>query len=394
MSLPSTQHEALANLDPLLQPFEDINDNPTYSDQRSSFFYTPANVIIENNNSNKQSTLLPRILHYLERFSGIFYSLIASLLFTCSNFIIQQLDVVLLDVFLVRFVIQGFFSFGYILYKGYHPFSSNYHNLLILIRSIIAAMGSICFYLGLDLLPLPDLITIRYTQVVWTAILSSIIFRERLTLPTIVASISTLLGVVCVAQPSFLFTKSNITNGTLSIPMNNNSKQHISGMFIAMLCAISISLGIILMKKLLEYKVRESIMMFYFILTTFSLLLIKQIHFWIFSKTNHRKFHIPTIYLTKHFIAATSLATLQLIPMVLTQKAIKREHPSIVTVVQATDIIFALILKNIFLTEKSNRLALIGSTLVLISIFILGGHKFWLDRRNRIRLSTKIEETN
>ncbi|CAF4580639.1 unnamed protein product, partial [Rotaria magnacalcarata] len=38
------------------------------------------------------------------------------------------------------------------------------------------------------MLPLPDLTTIRYTQVVWTALLALIIFRDRITLPTIIAS--------------------------------------------------------------------------------------------------------------------------------------------------------------------------------------------------------------
>ena len=382
MSSSSLQNEAIAVLDPLLQPFEDLHNNPKYFERRSSIFYHPTSIT---DDTAQQATLLAKSLSYFERFSGILYSLLASLLFTCSNFIIQQLDVVLLDVFLIRFFIQGLISFGYILYKGYHPFSSNYHSFLILIRSIIAATGSICFYLGLHLLPLPDLITIRYTQVVWTAILSLIIFRERVTLPTIVASISTLAGVVCVAQPSFLFLKSNVTNETLLTMTQENTKSRFTGMFVALLCAISISLGIILAKKLFEFKIRQSLIMFHFILTTFFLLLFIQTYYWTLSKTNQRKFHIRTNYLTKDFLIATFLATLQLIPMVFTQKAIKREHPSIVTVIQASDILFALILTNVFSRNKSNGLALIGSTLVFLSIFIIGGHKFWLDRQKRIR---------
>ena len=78
--------------------------------------------------------------------------------------------------------------------------------------------------------------------------------------------------------------------------------------------------------------------------------------------------------------------------MVLSQKSIKREHPSIVTVVQASDILFAIILQNIFSTNKSNGLALIGSTLVLTSIVIVGAHKLWQDRQNRTCISTSIQE--
>jgi len=395
-TIDSTPQEAVAFLDPLLQPFDDQNENPVYYSHRSSIFYSPATVIDENHEENndpdKKSNYFTKIFSYIERFSGIIYSLIASLLFTSSNFLIKQLDVVLLDVFLIRFVIQGLISLGFIIYKGYHPFSSNFNGLLIFIQSLIAATSSVCFYIGLLLLPLPDLITIRFTQVVWTALLALIIFRERITLPTILASLLTLIGVIFIAQPSFIFTKSKIFNETLQNSLSKNNEQRLLGMSIALLCAFSISMSIVLNKKLLEKKVRQSIIMFHFILTTFTILLIIQIHYWVFSKTNQQKFNIKKIYLTKNFIYATILATLQLIPMVLSQKSIKREHPSIVTVVQAADILFAIILQNIFSTNKSNGLALIGSTLVLTSIVIVGVHKLRQDRRNRICLPTLIQE--
>jgi drug/metabolite transporter (DMT)-like permease len=391
-TIDSSSQEAIAGLDPLLQPFDDQNDDPIYYSRHSSVFYIPATVIDDNNEENIDSNKKSKICSYIERFSGIIYSLISSLLFTCSNFIIKQFDVVLLDVFLIRFVIQGLISFGYIIYKGYHPLSSNYNGLLIFIRSLIAATGSICFYIGLVLLPLPDLTTIRYTQVVWTALIALIIFRERITLPTILASILTLIGVICVAQPSFVFKKSKTFNETSQISLSKNNEERLLGMFIVLLCAFSTSMSVVLNKKLLVKKVRQSIIMFYFILTTFIFLLIIQTYYWTFSKTNQRKFDIKKNYLTKNFIYATILATLQLIPMILSEKSIKREHPSIVTVVQASDILFAIILQNIFSINKSNRLALIGSTLVLTSIVIVGAHKLWQDRQNRTCLPTTIQE--
>ncbi|CAF1402747.1 unnamed protein product [Adineta steineri] len=393
-STKSSPEIAVANLDPLLQSINDVNDDITYFDRKSSIFYHPVNIIDENDeeniDSNQKFHICTKCFCYIKRFSGILYSLIAALLFTCSNFIIKQLDVVLLDVFLIRFLIQGLISYVYITYKDYHVFPSNINNLLMFSRSFMAAVGSVCFYLGLELLPLPELSTLRYTQVIWTALLVLIIFRERITLPIIIASILTLIGVICVAQPTILFTKSNPINETLQISLKNDN-QRLKGVFVAIFCAFSISMGIVLNKKLLEQKVRQSVIMFHFILTTTFMLIITQTYYWVFSKTNQRKFNIKEIYLTENFIYATILATLQLIPMVLTQKSIKREHPSIVTVVQASEILFSLILQNIFLAKKSNGLAIIGSILVLTSIFILGGHKLWLDRQNRTHQPIKIQ---
>ncbi|CAF2532096.1 unnamed protein product [Rotaria sp. Silwood2] len=386
---------ATTTIDPLLHTFDDPHDPPEYYRQPSSVFYVPATVTSEcdseNINSNEKFSLFKKCFRYLERFSGIFYASLSSLLFTCSNFIMQQLDVILLDVFLIRFFLQGIISFGYIIYKGYHRFLFS-NGLLVFIRSLIAATGSLCFYFGLVFLPLPDLITLRYTQVVWTALLALIIFRERITIPIIIASIFTLVGVIGVTQPSFIFTKSNTFNETLQVSLTNKSETRLLGIFVALLCAFSISMGIVLAKKLLEKKVRQSIILFHFILITFIFLLISQTYYWTYSKRCHQKFDIKKNYLTKTFFYATMLATLQLIPLILLQKSIKREHPSIVTIAQASDILFAIILQNVFSTIKSNTYALIGSTFVLTSIIIVGGHKLWQDRKHRICLPTSIEE--
>ncbi|CAF3527431.1 unnamed protein product [Rotaria socialis] len=389
--------EAIASLNPLLQPFDDeTSDSETCSGQLPVFQIVHTDTS-ENSNGNidfskNQNNIFRKYCCYLQRFSGIIYALLASLLFTCSNFIIQKLDVILLDVFLVRFFFQGILSLGFIVYKGYHPFS-NCNGLLVFIRSVIAATGSVCFYLGLAFLPLPDLMTLRYTQVVWTALLALIIFRERITFPIVIASTLTLIGVIGVAQPSFLFTNSTIINGTSQATLTNNDDKRALGMFVALLCAFSISMGIVLNKKLIERKVRQSIILFHFILTTFMMLLIIQTYHWTLSKTNQQKFNIKQVYLTKNFIYATILATLQLIPMVLSQKSIKREHPSVFTIVQASDIVFAIILHNVFSKVKSNGFVLLSSALVLTSIIIVGTHKLWQDRKHATHLPISIDET-
>ena len=173
-----------------------------------------------------------------------------------------------------------------------------------------AATGSVCYYLAFSRLPLSDLSTIRYTQVIWTAVLAFLIYRERITLSIIIACILTLAGVTCVAQPSFLFTKLRDMNETLPISLSENSDKRLLGMLFALLCAVLLSASIILTKKLFEKKVCHSIIIFHFILTTSIFLIIHQIYYWAFSGINHQKFDINN-YLTKKFMYATILATLQ-----------------------------------------------------------------------------------
>jgi drug/metabolite transporter (DMT)-like permease len=390
---PSIQ-EAAASLDPLVQSINDQGDEPVYTRRLSSVFYLPASAVNDNAEENingKKPNTITRCLTFMGRFSGITYALVASLLFTCSNFAFKQLDIIIFDVLIIRFFTLALISFGFIMYKGYRLIP-DCNVFLILIRSLFAAGGSILYYLGLTLLPLPDLTTIRYTQVVWTALLALIIFRERISIPTIMASVLTLIGVVCVAQPTFLFPQPKILNETLGETFTTDNNKRLFGMVVAVSCALSISISIVLNKKLMQRNVRQSIIMFYFFLITPIILLIIQIHYWVFSKTKRQEFNFKKVFITKDFIFATIIGVLQLVPMILLQKSVKREHPSIVTVVQSSDILFAIILQNAFTSSKTNLIALIGSMLVLTSIFIVGGHKLWLDRQNRTCIPTSIEE--
>jgi drug/metabolite transporter (DMT)-like permease len=73
---------------------------------------------------------------------------------------------------------------------------------------------------------------------------------------------------------------------------------------------------------------------------------------------------------------------------ILIQKAIKREHPAIVTLLGSADIIFALILQNVFTTKRSNMFALMGSILVIFSVLILGLAKFINDREKKANIES------
>ncbi|CAF0993414.1 unnamed protein product [Adineta steineri] len=393
-SSPLSPQEAAATLDPLVQPLNDHDGLPVYTRRQSSIFYIPANRLNDFDDisiDEKKSNIIKQYLVYTERFSGILYALLASLLFSCSNFALIKLNIIIFDVLVIRFSVLALISLGFIIYKGYSLYP-DCNGILVIIRSIFAAGGSICFYLAISYLPLPDLTTVRYTQVVWTALLALIIFRERITIPTILASILTLAGVICVAQPTFLFPPTKIFNETTQERLTNDTTKRSIGMLVSVTCALAISMSIVLNKKLIQKQVRQSIIMLYFLSITSIVLIIIQIHYWNFSKTRTQEFNFQKIYLTKNFILASFISILQICPMVLSQKAIKREHPSIVTVVQSSDIIFAIILQNMFSINKTNLMALIGSILVIASIFIVGGHKLWLDRQNRMCISTTIPD--
>lgn len=97
-----SSQEAVASLDPLVQPFNDQDSKLVYTTRRqSSIFYVS---IIDENIHEQNSNMITRCLVYMERFSGILYALLASFLFSCSNFVLVQLNIIIFDVLIIRFL--------------------------------------------------------------------------------------------------------------------------------------------------------------------------------------------------------------------------------------------------------------------------------------------------
>lgn len=217
---------------------------------------------------------------------------------------------------------------------------------LLLINLFFAVTGFLSFFIGYRYIPLPDLTTIRYTQVIWIAIIAAIIYRERPTIPTVFAMLLTLIGVVLVAQPKFDF-----------------QSQRFIGLMIAFYCSIAMSWMIVLNKILMsKYKINYRLILFQF---TFVSLIIVTIHL-LYTRWNQ----FERLF-TWNYLYASLACLLQIIASEFALKSVQIEHPCIFTIVQSSDILFSILLQNLFSPIKSNFLSLIGSMLVLMSILII-----------------------
>ncbi|CAF1672714.1 unnamed protein product [Rotaria magnacalcarata] len=310
----------------------------------------------------------------LQRFEGILYALLAAFLFTTAVFITKELKVELVDALVLRFLLQTLMLIIYIkLRKNYSLFqqSTRRETSFLLINAISATAGFFAFFLGSHYLPLPDLTTIRYTQIIWTTIIAAIIYCEKPSIPIILAVLLTTVGVVFVAQPKFLFEKISSTNKN---KIAKDHHQHLVGLFIALFSSIAMSITLLSNKYLLlKYKTKHSIIVCQFTLLSFCAVVIHLFYKYYFL--TDRIQCLKRDFINWRYLCASLVCLLQIIASIFIQKAVKREHPSIFTIVQSSDILFSILLQNIFSSMKSNLLSIVGSILVLTSIFIISGYK-------------------
>ena len=316
------------------------------------------------------------------RFSGILYALLAACLFTSSTFVTKQLKVDLLDVLIPRFIVQTALLLVYmkfIKHYSFYKYVQKQELFLLIVNVFFAITGFLGFFLGYRYLPLSDLTTIRYSQVIWTAIITAIIYREKPSIPIIFAILLTTIGVVFVAQPKFLF--GNEIQSTESL-LPENRHHRVLGIAIALYCSVAITLIVVSNRHLLvTYKTRQSLIMLQFTFGSMCVVIINLAYRYYFIIDWLAAARVE--FLHWRYLAASSVCLLQILSSILTQKAIKREHPSVFTIVQSSDILFSILLQNIFTSHRSNLISLTGSILVLTSILIVGGFKFFKDRRTK-----------
>jgi drug/metabolite transporter (DMT)-like permease len=324
-------------------------------------------------------------IHWISRFSGIFYTLMASFLFVCTTFTIQQLGIDLLDALILRFFLQTIITFIFVLYKHYTVLGGTVQQIFLqIICCTTGAVGFFIFFVAIRYIELSDATTLCYTRVVWTVVLSVIVYRERPSIGTLIALPLTLFGVVFVTQPSFLFPSINSSINPISI------KLRMLGFALAFACSLTSAINVLLFKRLISTSrdIKPSVLNLQFSFFVFISLMLNQLYkiFYLQTPTSF------TYILSWRYLVSSVVCLISILASVLTQKAIKREHPAVFLLLGSADIIFALILQNIFTPIRSNLYALLGSGLVISSVILLGISRIINERHAQEQIKQKTME--
>lgn len=108
------------------------------------------------------------------------------------------------EIVLVRAAVTLGYSYALIRWAGI-PSVWGTNKPLLWLRGLFGFAALSCFYLAVTKLPLADATVLHYTNPVWTALLAAPLLGESLDRTEIGGTLLSLIGVVLIAQPSFLF---------------------------------------------------------------------------------------------------------------------------------------------------------------------------------------------
>ncbi|CAF2078609.1 unnamed protein product [Rotaria magnacalcarata] len=301
---------------------------------------------------------------------GVIWSFLAAYAFTIIIFLTKLCDIDLIFGFFLQMLVQVIAFSVYAFYKSYHLLGSNGYQIAIIPRALLIGIGTLTSFLAYYYITLPDLSAIRQAQVILTIILSIVILHERITISRIIAFILMLIAIIVLIRPiTFgkpLVSIFNLTNHKTSWVPYSSSWNYILGISFALCTAVTYSIASMMNKIYFSTQhLHNTVLCFWSALSglIISMILVYVTHFVL---KDARSF--PHDW---RLFAGIGLGLASIFVFIANQKAIKREHSSIVTLIYSTDIILALILQNLFTHIKSDLIIIIGCILILVSVLII-----------------------
>ena len=311
----------------------------------------------QTSNSGVTTSAKPHTL--VAQLSGLFWAFVAAYAFTTILFLTKLFGVDLLFGFFVQVIVQTAAFATYAFYKNYHLLGPLEFRGLMIARALFMSIGTLASFLAYYYISLADLSAIRQSQVVFSIVLSIFFLHERVTIVRILGFILTLIGIVVLFRPtSFSAASSAVVNltdpSTTWIP-HFSSWNHVVGIALALCAALMFSIASIIARMHTSTeRLHNSVLCFWS--SCFGLILsliLMSVSYYLVPQTRF-------VAYDWRLLVAVGLALASIFVFIANQKAIKRLQPSIVTLIYASDIIFAFILETFFTQIRSDLVLILG----------------------------------
>jgi drug/metabolite transporter (DMT)-like permease len=332
----------------------------------------------------------------LKRFKGFFFAILAAFCFPSGNLFIKKAH--LLNGF-QHLVVFYVFKLTLILLVNAvareNPLGKKKVRCLLTARGIFGTLGGMFLYIGLVIIPISDSSAISHSSIIITAVLSRIILKEKLGPHHLLSLVLTIVGVLLISKPTFLFASINSAiikhSNVSSFTFNNGTNQSklaasntpggasselifLLGVLLVFFSAFFYGSLHIIIKKLCNYKIK------WFVVTIYdcyfglpSALVVSYLiyQFKLFNYDGVDIFAIDTNSMLMQLLYSCLSAFFILAGQVSVNLSLIYENPTKVSIIKAFDTVVAFCLQIIILKIKVDKWSLLGSISILIGVFIV-----------------------
>jgi len=291
---------------------------------------------------------------------GLLLASISSLFFSlCSVIVKWMVDVDPMELAFCRFVGVLLPAIPIVIYRQEEPFPKG-KRLMLILRSFAGTTGLMLSFYAFRHMPLADANVVVFSVPVFVAIFARIFLKEPCGWFNVVTVVLTLIGVVLITRPPFLFSN--------TVPPLGDDKGETN--FWGAIAAFSATLfgaNVYVLLRALKGLHYSVIMTNFGGYAIFQTLLIT----YLFGS-----FCIPKCGLNRILIVA--LAFFSFSGQILLTMALQMEQAGPVAIARSADIVFAFIWQILFFGEVPNLFSVCGAILVVSSVLLTGVRKWAL----------------
>lgn len=145
------------------------------------------------------------------------YMFISALSFALMSGCVKAVNlggIPVMEILAARALVSCVLSYADIKRKGISPWGHN--RRLLIARGVVGTMALMCFFYAITVLPLAEVTLLQYLNPVFTSIFALLFIGERIQRSTSVCILLSLIGLVLMVQPPFLF--GSLQTGSQQLP--------------------------------------------------------------------------------------------------------------------------------------------------------------------------------
>nr|XP_039264155.1 solute carrier family 35 member G1-like [Styela clava]XP_039264156.1 solute carrier family 35 member G1-like [Styela clava] len=305
---------------------------------------------------------------------GILFSLCSAFFFSINSTVVKSLDLHPVQLSLSRCSVQFLILLPIVQYKHKEVDIMGPEGLKLILwaRGFVGSTAMIFLYYAIDELSVGNAVTITYISVILVPFMARFLLKESLTIFDLIFGVITLIGVIFIAQPTFLF------------PLPEGEKpQSALGVLFGTMSATCMSLSVIIIRKLGRQTYPPLNVMYYSfcgsITTTIVLVAVGKFQYPCLSDT-------PRIF---------SLGVVGVLAQFFLTLALQTERAGTVGVLRSFQIILIYILQVTVLGDIPSYLSLIGAALIFSSSIGIGIRKVINEgKRRRSVVKSRLIDSN
>jgi drug/metabolite transporter (DMT)-like permease len=323
-------------------------------------------------------------------YKGIILAILSALCISCGGIFYKKAETMTgSDNSVLRYVYQFIIMLGILLYNRKSILGPKDQRKLLVIRAFFSIFSVVSTNFSLNFIHPSDSVALSHTNIILIAIMAKLFLKDKLNLSHIIALFFTILGIILISKPSFIFgytldmeqneTKKNLCQSLTSSIYNavNRDIYEFIGIAFALVGAAGSATIHICIKKLAASKVHYSIISFYgtFLGLPTSLIISSAL---VLSGKSHKNLKCEITNYPFDIIYGSIGGLFAVAAHVLLNLSLQYEDTTKVGILRTTDLLFSFILQYLILKIKTDYIEVLGGLSIILGTLVISFYKIFL----------------